>query len=55
MGIIKAVGQAVGTAFGDQWLEAIEPDNMGDRTVFVRGIQVRRGRGSNTKGSGDVD
>lgn len=54
MGIIKAVGQAVGTAFGDQWLEAIEPDNMGDQTVFVRGIQVRRGRGSNTKGSGDV-
>ena len=27
---------------------------MGDQTVFVRGVQVRKGRGSNTKGSGDV-
>ena len=54
MGIIKAVTQAVGSALGDQWLEAIEPDDMGDQTVFVRGIQVRKGRGSNTKGSGDV-
>lgn len=27
---------------------------MGDRTVFVRGVQVRRGKGSNTKGSSDI-
>ena len=54
MGIIKAVGQAVGSALADQWLEAIEPEDMGDQTVFVRGVQVRKGRGSNTKGSGDV-
>ena len=54
MGIIKAVTQAVGSALGDQWLEAIEPEDMGDQTVFVRGVQVRKGRGSNTKGSGDV-
>ena len=54
MGIIKAVGQAVGSALADQWLEAIEPEDMGDQTVFVRGVQIRKGRGSNTKGSGDV-
>ena len=54
MGIIKAVGQAVGSALADQWLEAIEPEDMGDQTVFVRGVQVRKGRGSNTKGSADV-
>lgn len=54
MGIIKAVTTAVGGALADQWLEAIEPDDMGDRTVFVRGVQVRRGRGSNTKGSSDI-
>ena len=54
MGIIKAVGQAVGSALADQWLEAIEPEDMGDQPVFVRGVQVRKGRGSNTKGSGDV-
>ena len=38
----------------DQWLEAVEPDDMGDKTVFVRGVQVRRGKGSNTKGSSDL-
>ena len=54
MGIIKAVTTAVGGALADQWLEAIEPDGMGDRTVFVRGVQVRRGKGSNTKGSSDI-
>ena len=54
MGIIKAVTTAVGGALADQWLEAIEPDDMGDRTVIVRGVQVRRGKGSNTKGSSDI-
>lgn len=54
MGIIKAVTSAVGGALADQWLEAIEPDDMGDQTVFVRGVQVRRGKGSNTKGSSDI-
>ena len=54
MGIIKAVTTAVGGALADQWLEAVEPDDMGDRTVFIRGVQVRRGKGSNTKGSSDI-
>ena len=54
MGIIKAVTTAVGGALADQWLEAVEPDDMGDRTVIVRGVQVRRGKGSNTKGSSDI-
>ena len=54
MGIIKAVTSAIGGALADQWLEAVEPDDMGDKTVFVRGVQVRRGKGSNTKGSSDL-
>lgn len=54
MGIIKSVKSAIGGALGDQWLEAIEPDDMGDQTVFVRGVQVRQGRGSNLKGSSDT-
>ena len=54
MGIIKAVASAVGGALADQWLEAIEPDDMWDRIVFARGVQVRRGKGSNTKGSSDI-
>lgn len=54
MGIIKAVASAVGGALAHQWLEAIEPDDMGDRIVFARGVQVRRGKGSNTKGLSDI-
>ncbi|MEG2700212.1 MAG: SPFH domain-containing protein [Hungatella sp.] len=36
-------------SLADQWLEVIEPDDMGDQTVFTGGVQVRKG--SNTKGS----
>ena len=54
MGIIKAVFAAAGGSLADQWLEAIEPDDMGGQTVFVKGVQVRRGKGSNTKGNTDV-
>ncbi len=49
MGIIKAIGQAISGGFADQWLEVIEPDNMGSQTVFAPGIKVRKGE--NTKGS----
>ncbi len=49
MGIIKAGVSAVGGALADQWLEVIEPGNMGDQTVFARGVQIRKG--SNTKGT----
>lgn len=44
MGLIKAVAQAVGGSFADQWLEVIEPDDMGDQTVFTRGVLIRRGQ-----------
>ena len=44
MGIIKAVFAAAGGSLADQWLEAIEPDDMGGQTVFVKGVQVRRGK-----------
>lgn len=36
MGIIKAVTQAVGGAFADQWLEVIEADNMGIRPFLPK-------------------
>lgn len=50
MGIIRAVTDAVSGALADQWLEVIEPDQMGDRTVFTAGVQMRQGeRNSNTK------
>ena len=52
MGIIKAVNQAIGGAFADQRLEVYEADNMGDQTVFSRGVKIRRGE--NRKGTEDT-
>ena len=52
MGIIKAVGEAVGRGFADQWQEVYEADNMGERTVFTSGVLIRRGQ--NVKGTSDT-
>lgn len=49
MGIIKATADLVKGNLGDQWLEVYEAENMGDQTVFTRGVQIRRGQ--NTKGT----
>ncbi len=52
MGIIKAVGQAISGGFADQWLEAFEAEDMGEHTVFTRGVLLRKGQ--NVKGSNDT-
>lgn len=52
MGLIKAISETIGGSLGDQWLEVIEPENMGGQTVMTRGI--RTGKGSNRKGNEDV-
>lgn len=49
MGIIRAATEAIGGALADQWLEVLEPGDMGDQTVFASGVKIRRG--SNTKGT----
>lgn len=49
MGIIKAVGTAIGGGLADSWLEVVEPDNMGDQTVFARGVLTNKGQ--NKKGT----
>ncbi len=49
MGIIRAAAQAIGGSFADQWLEVIEPGNMGERTVFAEGVKTRKG--ANVKGT----
>ena len=56
MGIIKAVMSAVGGGLADQWLEVIEPDDMGDNTVFAGGVKVRPNdkRNDNKKGTADT-
>ena len=52
MGIVKAIGKAIGGGFADQWLEVYEADNMGDQTVFSRGVLMRQGQ--NKKGTEDT-
>lgn len=49
MGIIKAITQAVGSGFADQWLEVYEADDMGEKTVFTSGVLLRKGQ--NRKGT----
>lgn len=53
MGLIKAIKATVGGSLADQWLEVIEPDNMGGMTVMTRGVN-NSGKGSNKKGNKDV-
>ena len=43
MGIIRAAVNAVHGSFADQWLETVEPYEMGEHTVFTEGILVRKG------------
>lgn len=54
MGLIKAAVSSIGGALADTWLEVIEPDSMSDTTVMVSGVKVRKGKGSNTKGSDNL-
>ena len=55
MGIIKATMSAIGGGFADQWLEVLEADDMGDNTLFTKGVKVRKNdkRNSNKKGTED--
>lgn len=52
MGIIKAVGEAIKGGFADQWLEVFEAENMGEHTVFARGVKTRQGQ--NSKGTDNI-
>lgn len=51
MGIIRAALEGVGGSLADSWIDVIEPDDMGEQTVFTRGVQVKKG--SNKKGNDD--
>ena len=53
MGLIQAVVNSVGKGLGEQWKEVFEADNMGDKTVFTKGVPVRTD-GSNKRGSSDI-
>lgn len=52
MGIIRAAAHAVGGGLADQWLEVIEPENMGEQTVFQRCADTPRGEPEENAGNG---
>lgn len=60
MGLIKAAVSAVGGSLGDQWLEVLEPANMGEGVVFSKGVRLREKNGrrdrrdSNRSGTDDA-
>ena len=56
MGIIKAAISSVTGGLADQFLEVIEPADMGGQTVLTKGVLVRKNdkRNANTKGTADV-
>ena len=56
MGIIKAITGAIGGGLADSWLEVIESAPMGAKTVFTKGVKVRKGdaRNQNVKGTADT-
>ncbi len=45
MGIIRAAVSSVTGALSDQFLETVEPESMGEQTVFVRGVVKNRKNG----------
>ena len=56
MGLIKAAANSIGGGLADQWLEVIEPADLGDNTVMTTGVLVRKNekRQGNKKGTSDV-
>ena len=56
MGIIRAIGGAVGGTFADQWKDIITADVFDEHIVVSPGILrgINHGRGSNTRGSEGV-
>ena len=55
MGLIKAALDAARGGLGDQWLEVIEPAQMGGATVMTRGVRKSGKKGSeNVVSNGSV-
>ena len=49
MGLISAAVSSVSCVLSDSWKEVIEPDDMSDSTLLVKGVAVKKG--SNKKGT----
>lgn len=55
MGLWQALKGAVGGGLGDQWLEVLEADRMGQDILMTKGVKVRPGDPRNSNNSGTVD
>ena len=53
MGIIRAAMQSAASGLADQWLEVIEPEDMGAQTVLTSGVKMNR-KSQNRRGTKDV-
>ena len=53
MGIVRAAVRSVGSGLADQWLEVLEPGNMGAQTLMTKGVKTGR-KTSNRRGSKDL-
>ena len=49
MGIIRAAVQSVRGTLADQWKEVVEPDDMGEQTVFTKGVVMKNSGGRASK------
>jgi membrane protease subunit (stomatin/prohibitin family) len=54
MGLIKAIGGAIGGVLADQWKEYFYCDSLPADTLAVKGVKRVGGRSSNTKGTDNI-
>ena len=53
MGIIRAAVKSISSGLADQWLEVIEPEDMGAQTLMTPGVLMNK-KSQNRKGSRNV-
>ena len=53
MGIIRAAVKSISSGLADQWLEVIEPADMGAQTLMTPGVLMNK-KSQNRKGSRNV-
>ena len=52
MGLITAAVSSVSGTLADSWKDVIEPDDMTDGTLLVKGVAVKKG--SNRRGNDNI-
>ena len=52
MGLITAAVSSVSGSLADSWKDVIEPDDMTDGTLLVKGVAIKKG--SNKRGNDNI-